>query len=125
VRTHSQRSWVPQPFGFSAKAGPRAVMVVAGLPTGRGRGSFGTLRTGPRHTDWFFFFRVHVFFVLGIFFFAFFLLVLFLFFKFFFGPGVVAHAVVGDGAGIDDDPLEVTGLKLQLAKVEPPSETSP
>ena len=51
----------------------------------------------------FFDFLVRVFFVLEVFFFARLVLVLFLFFKFFFGPGVVAHVVVGDGAGIDDD----------------------
>jgi len=41
-----------------------------------------------------------------------------LFFEFFFGPGVVSHAVVGDRAGIDDDALEVTGLKFHVAEVE-------
>jgi hypothetical protein len=66
----------------------------------------------------FFDFLVRVFFVLEVFFFARFVLVLFLFFKFFFGPGVVAHAVLGDGAGIDDDALEMAGLKLHLAEVE-------
>src|SRR5258708_23383444 len=45
-------------------------------------------------------------------------LVLFLFFKFFLAPGVVAHSVVGDGAGIDDDGLAATGLELHLAEVE-------
>jgi hypothetical protein len=50
--------------------------------------------------------------------FRFFFLVFLLFFKFFLAPGIVAHAVVGDGAGIDDDAVAVTGLKLHLAEVE-------
>lgn len=83
--------------------GDDGFLVGSGLPTGCGRESFGTLRIScPRHTDWFVFFvLLRVFFVLGVFFFTLVFLVCFLFFEFFFAPGVVAHAVVGDGAGID------------------------
>lgn len=112
--------------------GDDGVLVGSGLPLERGRGR-------PCHMDWFllgmfgglvvfcffsvFFARFFCFaFLVGVLFYflaVFVLLIVFLLvFEFFFGPGVVAHAVVGDGAGIDNDALAVKGLKLHLAEVE-------
>jgi hypothetical protein len=71
----------------------------------------------------FFLFFFFLFVALFLLFFAVLFLVLVLFFVFFFfeffaGPGVVSDAVVGDGAGIDDDPFVVIGLELHVAEVE-------